>query len=109
MNEAQLKNKLIEATNIGIENGSYVNKTIIINMLHIVYGGDDFYDKNKYPNLKDYQRIFLAKYVTFRHLLNTIFHEVRHFYIDTYYNPNKVVNLSLLKQYIHWSIHLSIL
>ena len=36
-------------------------------------------------------------------MMKTIFHEVRHFYIDIYYNPNKVVNLSVLKQYMYWS------
>ena len=38
-----------------------------------------------------------------RETLKTIFHEIRHFYIDIHYNPNKIANLSILKQYMHWS------
>ena len=44
-----------------------------------------------------------AKLGDLRERMKTIFHEVRHFYIDIYYNPNKIANLSILKQYMYWS------
>ncbi|MGX2973133.1 hypothetical protein, partial [Helicobacter sp. T3_23-1059] len=68
-----------------ISDGYYVNKEIYINKLHIKRGNHNFYDLKKYPSPKyDEVRDFLAQKVTFMQLLDTVFHELRHFYIEQF-------------------------
>ena len=68
-----------------ISDGYYVNKEIYINKLYIKRGNHNFYDLKKYPSPKyDEVRDFLAQKVTFMQLLDTIFHELRHFYIEQF-------------------------
>ncbi|WP_161976979.1 hypothetical protein, partial [Helicobacter saguini] len=86
--------------------GYYENKIIKINMLNIIYGDEDFYDIKKYSIDKfDNVRMLLVSFATFKHLMNTIFHEIRHFYIEEkYINKNR----SILQDYIWYSLYLYI-
>ena len=46
--------------------------------------------------------------LNFKEMVTTVFHEVRHFYINTYFNPYKYTNLSVLQRYVYWNLQLYI-
>ncbi|MWV62251.1 hypothetical protein DCO58_05215 [Helicobacter saguini] len=81
-----------------ILNGSYNKKIIQINTLHITNGNDNFQDRILYPASYDDIRDILSNNVTFTNLMNTIFHEIRHFYIEQKY-PN-FINRCILQSYL---------
>ena len=66
--------------------GSYGSYDVDSNTIHI--------NENNLRNLKE--------------IIATAFHEVRHFYINTYFNPHKYADLSVLKQYLYQSDQLYI-
>ena len=73
--------------------GYVQNQTIHFNTLAIEQGNFTFTSNNKYYPFRHT--------ITFEYILNTIFHEVRHFYIKEKYTKNEA---SVLKQYIYWSL-----
>ena len=100
LNSNALLEALKKVANGNISFGSYNDKILNINILHIHYGGENFYDTNKFADFDDEGREFLTQFVSFRRILCTIFHELRHFYIETKYAKN---DKSALKRYIYWS------
>lgn len=82
---------------IYLRNGYVQNQTLHFNILAIEKGNFTFASDDKYYPIKHA--------ITFEHVLNTIFHEIRHFYIKEKYKDN---DFSILKRYIYWSLRLYI-
>ena len=83
--------------NSALHNGYVENGKIYLNSLHLQKGNFTFSKNEKY--------FAFRAFITFEHLLNTVFHEIRHFYIIAKYSKN---DRSMLKKYLYWNLRLYI-
>ena len=84
--------KLERNGKLSLRSGYVKNQTIHFNTLAIEKGNFTFTDRDIYYPFRHN--------ITFEYILNTIFHEIRHFYIKEKYKEN---DSSAIKRYIHCS------